>query len=249
MTLPSRILGAKKIRPLMCVMFDDGLPSDYTIAYHEMWTLRGLQGVSNVPTGWVDTAGHLTWVQIEEMHSTGWDFGCHTQYHTRLTEMTHEQIRASLQAVNDDYTAHGIPIPVHHVPPASLITPDRQAVVLEYRLAIHNVHNSGPTLNLKRLVNFTYPGFTLLPHWGVNDLNTTEGLNIFKALIDLAVSRREMFIIVMHRIVDELSEPYSAMELLRTQFAAMLDYAVNAGIEFVSFRELYQYVTDYRALA
>lgn len=246
MTLPKRILKVKKIKPMICIMFDDGLPSDYTIAYHEMLELRGIKGVSNVPTGLVDTPDHLTWLQIEEMNSNGWGFGCHTHMHTRLTDLSLEQIHTSMQAVNAAYTLHGVPIPIHHVPPATVITPDRQEVVLQYRQAIHNVHEFRPVLNYKRTMNFANLGFTLIPHWTNTDMNTVDGLNKFKALIDEAVSKREVLMIVAHRLVDVLSEPYSPIELLRSQFVSLLDYGLSKGIQFATFNELYQYVNDYQ---
>jgi peptidoglycan/xylan/chitin deacetylase (PgdA/CDA1 family) len=90
--------------PTAALTFDDGLASDYEIAYpllHEF----GLRADFFVNTANVGRPGFLTWAQIVEMQQAGLSFQSHSHEHVYLTWLPpqglEQQLRHSKQTLED----------------------------------------------------------------------------------------------------------------------------------------------------
>jgi len=70
-------------KPLL-ITVDDGYASTYNIAY-PILAERGLTATLFVHTAYVDTPNHLTWAQLRELVSNGFEVGSHTVTHPLLT--------------------------------------------------------------------------------------------------------------------------------------------------------------------
>lgn len=75
--------------------FDDGLESDYWIAYPSL--LRAaIKSIHFISPSFVGKNGYLTWSQVREMSAAGLDFGSHSMTHPKLSALSVEQVRWEL---------------------------------------------------------------------------------------------------------------------------------------------------------
>jgi peptidoglycan/xylan/chitin deacetylase (PgdA/CDA1 family) len=70
--------------------FDDGYTDNYTEAMPILKKFNFPATLFMTP-GWVDKDGYLTWEQVEEMHSNGWDIQPHGMSHTSLSKLDKEK--------------------------------------------------------------------------------------------------------------------------------------------------------------
>jgi len=95
------------LRPLVTFMFDDGFVSDITIA-KPVFDAQGEVACSAITSDYVDTAGKLTWAQVEELYLAGWEIVNHTKTHPNLTTLTAAQMRTEFEGCDAALEAHGI---------------------------------------------------------------------------------------------------------------------------------------------
>lgn len=77
-------LGSPDATHMVVVTFDDGLASDYEVAF-PLLAKFGMRGVFFVNTSTVGQAGYLTWTRIAEMHRAGMSIQSHSHRHLDLT--------------------------------------------------------------------------------------------------------------------------------------------------------------------
>ncbi|MHB1568492.1 MAG: chitobiase/beta-hexosaminidase C-terminal domain-containing protein [Solirubrobacteraceae bacterium] len=75
----------------MSLTFDDGLASQAVVP--SMLSAHAMLGTFYVPSGLIDTPGHLTWGQLASFAADGEEIGGHTVDHTDLTTVTTQQAR------------------------------------------------------------------------------------------------------------------------------------------------------------
>lgn len=85
MTLSKALTSKSKHRVVFT--FDDGNESDYSFAYKVM-SEKKLSAVSYIIKNFVGKKGKMSWNQIHEMISNGWEIGCHTHTHPHLAELS-----------------------------------------------------------------------------------------------------------------------------------------------------------------
>jgi len=100
-------------KPLL-ITVDDGYASIYNIAY-PILAERGLTATFFVHTAYVDTPNHLTWAQLRELISNGFEVGSHTVTHPRLTTVENlaDEVAASRWTIEHEL---GIAIDVFSYP-------------------------------------------------------------------------------------------------------------------------------------
>lgn len=74
----------------VCLSFDDGSSSDYSIVYPELVS-RGLSATFFIVPEWVGKPDYLTWPQISEMHAAGMEIGSHGLTHLHMSRLSEEQ--------------------------------------------------------------------------------------------------------------------------------------------------------------
>lgn len=106
-TLKEAIAGYQPRR--VALTFDDAYESVYTLAYPIMKRF-GFTGTVFVITGYVGRKnswdvnlgfrrwGHMTWDQMRDMASKGFEFGSHTESHSDLTRLAPDVVRRELAA-------------------------------------------------------------------------------------------------------------------------------------------------------
>ncbi len=76
--------------PAVCLSFDDGSSSDYSIVYPQL-VARGLRATFFIVPEWVGTPGYLEWHQIREMHDAGMEIGSHGLSHLQMSCLPRDQ--------------------------------------------------------------------------------------------------------------------------------------------------------------
>jgi peptidoglycan/xylan/chitin deacetylase (PgdA/CDA1 family) len=81
--------------PMVVVTFDDGLASDYKLAFPLLTEFR-MKAVFFVNTSTVGQAGYSTWSQITEMHRAGMSIQSHSHRHLDLTVLPAATLQSEL---------------------------------------------------------------------------------------------------------------------------------------------------------
>ena len=232
------------IGPLFVFGFDDGNESDYYHAYREL-KLRGLRGTSFTHTSAIGEPGRLTWELIHEMVNDGWEMGCHTHSHIRLTEATEQEIRDEFEMVNALYKARDLPIPRHLTYPwGAWYTDDGivKRIVSEYRLSARTGKELGTA------VNFSDKNFDFMSYgWVHADMLSQNHLNNAKNEVDLAFQEHTALVsFLIHGVVESKSEPSTYYECLLIYLQELLDYIIDLGGTIVTMDEAYEIIKSYR---
>lgn len=162
--------------------------------------------------------------------STVWNFECHTHTHASLTQLTENEIRAELDAVDAAFTAHGLAIPKHHAYPFGNYDDTVEAVLAEYRLSGRMVWG----------FMSTYP----ITNWyelKAAQLKRSTPLGKIQGWIDDCVEDAALLVILTHDVKADPTTYGCTPEKLHQS----LDYAIgkqNAGLlEIVTIAEAYDY--------
>ncbi len=162
--------------------------------------------------------------------STVWNFECHTHSHANLTQLTENEIRAELEAVDAAFTAHGYATPKHHAYPFGGYGDEVEAVLAEYRLSGRMVWG----------FMCTYPITNWYELKGAQ-LKKTTPLGKIQGWMDDCVADAALLVILTHDVSANPSNYGCTPELLHQT----LDYAIekqNAGLlEVVTIAEAYDY--------
>ena len=99
---------------LVVLSFDDGNKSDITFVAP---TLKkyGFGGTFYITEGlgFLENKDHyLTWDEVAQLHKDGFEIGNHTQYHENVTEVSKEELAASLEHIDMRCDEYGIEKPV-----------------------------------------------------------------------------------------------------------------------------------------
>lgn len=89
--------GATRKSPAVVLTFDDGLVSDYEIAF-PLLSGFGMRAVFFVNGSTAGQSGYLSWRQIAEMHQAGMSIGSHSHRHVDLTVLPTADLDAELTA-------------------------------------------------------------------------------------------------------------------------------------------------------
>lgn len=87
--------GASVPEKAVVITFDDGYEDLYTRAFTIMKQL-GLVGVAFVCSQTVGKPHHVTWEQLKEMVTAGWEVGCHSATHPDLTKLDDKSLYAEV---------------------------------------------------------------------------------------------------------------------------------------------------------
>lgn len=98
----------------VALTFDDSLVSQYSEAYRIL-SEHGLAGTVATITGNVDTDGHLTMNQMDEMKADGWEFASHTTNHTKLVDLDVDELHLEVLDARDWLLNHGFDAGADHL--------------------------------------------------------------------------------------------------------------------------------------
>ncbi len=79
-----------KSKKFICLTFDDGYSSDYSIVLPEL-KKKNAYASFFIVTDWIDTPGYLTKKQVKDLSTSGMQIGSHSKSHPNFLEMTSEE--------------------------------------------------------------------------------------------------------------------------------------------------------------
>lgn len=220
-------------KPLLVFSFDDITSSDYTFAFPLMQSM-GIKGTSYVITDFVGKPSYLTWAQVAEMKSAGWDFQCHTNKHGNVSDMTEAELRADMEAVNAAFIAHGIEPPKHHAYPRGLTNDVAKTIMEDYRLTQRLTGIDARHLNDYKTIDAS-----ALKAISV-DTQDDSRFNLVKSSINTGVNERKIIILYCHRIVPS-ADGYE-YQVLESYFTQILEHIKMLGVETLTISEMYDRV-------
>jgi peptidoglycan/xylan/chitin deacetylase (PgdA/CDA1 family) len=102
--IPVHAIYGREARDTVGLTFDDGLESDYAIAFPELQK-RGFCATFYVVTGYVGKRGYMNWQHIAALKRNGMEIGSHSATHRCLLDLGRESIvqelRRSKQVLED----------------------------------------------------------------------------------------------------------------------------------------------------
>ena len=228
-------------KPRVSFTFDDGYLSALTQAQPTL-SKYGLTGTDYVITGCVgmstapntcradNDAQYMTWAQIAQLQTAGWEIGSHTVTHPYLATsdatdgqpnvLTPAQVTQELTQSKSDLAAHGITA-------TDFATPygDYNTATLAQIAKLYATHRGFADQN-----NNTYPYNDLL----LNDFHVQTGVTVaqVKAKIDAAIANNLWLVLTFHDIKTTASTnpddfQYSTSDL--DQIAAYVKSKQDAG--------------------
>lgn len=225
---------------LIIFTFDDGNESDYVLAY-PILKKYGIKGTSYIAPYYPDhhVKHKLSWNQIKEMDADGWDFEDHTYSHINMAESTAEQIRQSMEQVNEAFTANGLKIPVALAYPYGKLGQDTINIVKEYRAQARLAYYADDFVDLSKVDIYQIPCVSA-------DMRTEKRLKEKKRLVDKACSENGVIVFRVHCLyrneVDDMGK-----EVVQTSsklFEKLVSYCAEKGCAFTTMNNLLQY-TDF----
>jgi peptidoglycan/xylan/chitin deacetylase (PgdA/CDA1 family) len=90
--------------------FDDFEYNNYTEAF-PLFVNRAIKATFYMYPNLIDATNR--WDEVAAMYNDGFDFQCHSFYHTKLSELNESELVTELTKVDSAFTAHGFAIPQH----------------------------------------------------------------------------------------------------------------------------------------
>lgn len=194
---------AKPGKAVVIFTFDDGAESDYLLAY-PILKKYGIKGTSYLITKFTDNniVGKLTWQQVKEMSGYGWVFGCHTYDHRRMTSMTDDEIRKSLEAVNQSFLRQGFHPPEIMAYPYGAHDQRVIHVVKRYRKQARAYGKQG-FVDLEHINPYEIPDIKA-------NMRTKDELDRLEKLVDKACGEKAVVVFCLHTLYKQ--KPYDTVK-------------------------------------
>ena len=195
--------------------FDDGFQTQYSVAFPLLGE-RGMVGTLYIPSGFIDSKGapsRLTWDEVREISSAGWEIGSHTVSHPHLSDLSIEAARRELDESKHDIARRIGHAPVSFSPPfgdyndamLAEISKDYQSSVLA------SGDQSGFANDPRALNRF------LIARFAVQDSTAPSAL--CDATI-AAAKHKSWLVFEFHNVVDQTSGDF---DYRRSEFEKVLD--------------------------
>jgi peptidoglycan/xylan/chitin deacetylase (PgdA/CDA1 family) len=218
--------------------FDDGPESDYLLAY-PILKEYGIKGTSYIVTSFTDESltGKLTWDQIKEMSAYGWAFGDHTVEHRRLTEMSDDEIKESMEAVNRSFTDQGFALPAIMAYPYGAYDQRVIAGIAPYRAQARLAEYEKKFVDLDTVSSYAIDSISA-------DMRKNSQLEKVEKLVDKACEENAVIVFRVHTLYRE--EPYDTVPINKKilsgcapqtdskLFEQLVKYCVDKGCAFMT---------------
>jgi peptidoglycan/xylan/chitin deacetylase (PgdA/CDA1 family) len=160
---------------LVVLSFDDAPISHYATvaALLKQYNFGATFYVCEFPPNFKDKTKYMSWQQIKELNSMGFEIGNHTRDHASTGKLSPDKFAASLKYIEDTCKALNIPQPITFAYPGYSLDTSNFAVLKQrgYQFA-----RAGGKRVYDPLTDYPY----LLPSWAINDKNHDEIMAAFK---------------------------------------------------------------------
>lgn len=94
--IPTTTVAAWRGGRSLCLSFDDGASSDYSMVYPRL-AARGLRATFFIVPEWIGRPGYMEWADVREMHAAGMEIGSHGLSHLHMSQLSREQARREFE--------------------------------------------------------------------------------------------------------------------------------------------------------
>ena len=224
LTIDNASLVANPASPLQSGMlsltFDDGDLSQYQNAL-PILTAAGMKASFYIITSEPGSgdSGYMTWVQIKDLASKGFEIGGHTRTHPFLTTLTSAQAQTEISGSFNDLVAQGL-TPKTFVYPYGDRSPATDALVK----AAGYVGSRGSYYGLD--APFT-------PRYNLNDIrvDSTTSLAALEAEIQQAIADKRLLVLEIHDVLQSGGDEYAITPAF---FQSLVNYIKQSGITVVT---------------
>lgn len=227
-------------KPLLAITFDDGIDSDYLVAYPQM-TTRGIKGTSYIVGSHVGILNkRMSWEQIKELQDHPmWDVQSHTFTHGNMKTLSEQELIADYDNQISSFETNGLRKPNHLAYPFG----ENNALshqVFDSRYAGSRLTNYNST-DINTYENFDKKNVKSV----MGDMNDDSRFKAVTDAIDYALLKNGLLTIYLHQITPNVSD--YASSTARLYFDKLLDYVEASGIETVTISEMVDYANEYSA--
>jgi peptidoglycan/xylan/chitin deacetylase (PgdA/CDA1 family) len=226
---------------LVVLTFDDSAKSHYTTV-RPILKRYGFGATFFITEGFdfpTNKTDYMTWEEIAELHSDGFEIGNHTGNHASITKENVADLAAQLEAINKQCEAHGIPRTTSFAYPGNSIAMD--ALPILKKAGIRFARRGGaPEHEYRGGRGFAYePGLDhplLAPSAG--DAKPDWTLDDFIRAVEQARHGR-IAVLQFHGVPDRAHDWVSSSV---EQFDAYMNYLAKHGYTAIAMRDLAKYV-------
>lgn len=215
---------------MIALTFDDGKIEDYTVT-SKLLNKRGLKATFYIVPDFVGKDGYMTWEQIKELHDDGHDIQCHSYYHSDLTTLTEEELRADFEAVGRAFLENNLPLPKHHAYPYGSYNKEVMIITAGYRLTGRGVENKTARYFSEHPSIYDWNSLIICNWGGAYNLDLEPVFN----KIDEVLKSKQVTTLIGHGV----SETPGAWDTSIEDFGAILDYLEENNFEVVTMSQLY----------
>jgi len=226
---------------LVVLTFDDSSKSHYTVArpillkYKFGATFFITEGF-DFPTNKKD---YMTWEEIAQLHTDGFEIGNHTRDHKGVTEKTLGDLPAQLRGINARCKEHGIPQPTSFAYPGNSIAKGALSVLKDNGITFAR-RGGAPEYPYKEGRGFAYePGLDhalLVPSAG--DARPAWTLDDFKAAVTQA-KHGKIAVLQFHGVPDTAHDWVNST---KEQFESYMKYLADNKFSVIAMRDLKKFV-------
>ena len=165
------------------------------------------------------------------MHEAGMDMQCHTNEFASMLIRTDEQLVASLTAVNNAFTALGLPVPQHLAYPGGFFDDRVINAIKDLRLTARSITSEPMYRNSSR--------------YDLRGIAINLDKATVKAAMDVAKANKSALILIGHMVNDT----YPVLSISSADLAELIDYGKAIGLDFETIKSLYDkmFYVDLRA--
>ena len=202
--------------------FDDGSEDQYYNGWMEL-KKRGMKGVFNIVTTWLDTNWYIKTWQLLEMQSDGCEIASHSHTHRYFETLSEAEIRYECETSKNILESKGLVV-TDFVYPGGSGNESIDVIVAEY----YRTGRYGWGYMTMPYTNFHIYGGTSYSSTDKEDVDN------YKGVIDLVASTGEWVLLYFHSIPDIQT---SDEEISVTAFAEVLDYIITKGVRVITMSE------------
>lgn len=202
---------------VVTMTFDDGNTSQYEIIV-PILKAANQKAVFFINSGEVGGETYMTWEQVVELHTSGFEIGGHTLNHIELPTVSQSQMK---KQVNNDYAnfvAHGI-TPTNFASPFGAYDNTMLPIVAK----IYNSHRAFANQGLNI---WPYNKYLIYVRYVTNQTSLEQA----KAWVDEAMAQDAWLILVFHEILPVV-DPTDDYSWETTKFQSFIDYLNAEGIK------------------
>lgn len=226
---------------LVVLTFDDSVASHHAIV-RPILKRHNFGATFFITEGFsfaTNKADYMTWNQIAELHSDGFEIGNHTRDHMAVTPENLPKLREQVETLNAHLAEHGIPKPTTFAWPGNALTPEALPILRE--LGIRFARRGGaPEFPYDQGRGFAFePGLDhplLIPSAG--DARPNWGLEDFKRAVNQARGGR-IAVLQFHGVPDR-DHPW--VHTPPERFTEYMQYLAAENFRVIALRGLARYV-------